>query len=511
MSRKPNILLIFTDQQRWDTIAAGGNPYVRTPNLDRLAREGVRFDAAYSPCPVCVPARCSMIYGQHPGNTGCFENNFSMPEDGRRSMMSALTGAGYRTHGIGKMHFTPDPHAMRGLESRETQEELVDDASRDDYLCYLRKQGCEYAIEPYGVRGAAYYVPQLSPVPPQHHPTQWVGDRTVKWLEENAGKDRPFFLFSSYIHPHPPFSPPTPWHKIHRGPDMPLPNLPPDMEKLTTYTNRIQNRYKGRDTGRDTALVRLIKAYYWASISFIDAQVGRTLEVLERKGELDDTLIVFTSDHGEFLGDYNCFGKRSFLDPAARVPMLCRYPARFDTGAVCRRPVSLIDLMPTFLAAAGSDAEAMDGVDLAEIASGAGDREWVFGQYQDARAGIYMAVSERWKYIYSAPDDREFLFDRVRDPRETRNRAYNIVCADIVLDARARLQRHLRALPGGEKIVGDDGWIAKEPVELADDPDAGLIVQDPPCFKGRIRIPGYLDSVPEEPESAGADFDPLRD
>ncbi len=545
--KKKNVLLIFTDQQRFDTIAAAGNPQIKTPNLDRLCREGTRFSSAYTPSPVCVPARCSMHYGQYPMNTGCFENNYDMPDDGRPSVAAALTAAGCRTHAIGKRHFTPDPCAPRGFQTLEKQEEIVDDVANDDYLQYLEANGCGYAVEPYGARGEAYYVPQLSTLPPQHHPTQWIGDRTVEWLKAETGNlkpetgnsesetlnpeprtlnSSPFFLFSSIIHPHPPFSPPTPWHKLYRGPDMPLPKMAEDNDSLCTYTNRIQNRYKGRDAGRDIRLHQLIKAYYWASISFVDYQVGRIFQTLEETGQLDNTLIIFASDHGEFLGDYNCFGKRSFLDSAARVPLICRLPGTFEAGAVCDTPVSLIDIMPTALAAAGVSCGAdipvcesgqagrpaprLDGEDLAEVAAGTSGREVVFGHYQGAEAGIYMAVSKQWKYIWSAADQKELLFDRIKDPDELRNRAHNVACGDAVRTMRNLLQDHIRTMPGHELVVDSTGWIAKEPVTLPDDPDAGLIVQDPPCYLDRLHIPGYSEYEIAAEDETGADYDPLK-
>lgn len=497
MNRAKNIVFILTDQQRFDTIGAAGNPYIKTPNLDRLCREGTRFSSAYAPAPVCVPSRCSMHYGQYPLTTGCFENNYPMPTD-RASMADVLSESGYRSHAIGKRHFTPDAGALRGFQTIERQEEIVEEVSRDDYLSYLESNDCGYALEPHGVRGEAYYVPQLSPLPPQRHPTQWVGDRSVEWIKEHgakmgSGEAQPFFLLSSFIHPHPPFSPPTPWHKLYRAPDMPLPKVAEDNESLYLYTNRMQNRYKGRDAGRDLRLHQLIKAYYWATISFLDFQVGRMIETLESLGQLDSTLIVFASDHGEFLGDYNCFGKRSFLDSAARVPMICRLPGRFEADVVCETPVSLIDIMPTALAAAGVSAEDLDGQDLAKVADGTSAREFIFGHYQNADAGIYMATSREWKYIWSAPDNKELLFDRIKDPLELRNRAHNITSASALRGMREVLQEHVRSMPGHEEIVDVDGWIAKQPIVLAGDPDAGLIVQDPPCYLDRLRIPGYSD------------------
>jgi arylsulfatase A-like enzyme len=145
------------------------------------------------------------------------------------------------------------------------------------------------------------------------------------------------------------------------------------------------------------------------------------------------------------------------------------------------------------LAAAGLKADHADGENLAAIADGSCPREMVFGQYEDAHAAIHMAVSRDWKYIWSAPDQKELLFDRRKDPDELRNRAYNVACGTAVRTLREQLQNHIRALPGHEKIVDSTGWIAKEPIVLPDDPDAGLIVQDPPCFTEQIIIPGYSD------------------
>ena len=327
---RPNILLIFTDQQRHDALGAAGNPIIRTPNLDRLAAEGVRFANAYSPSPVCVPARCAMITGQYPHHNGCYDNSDPMPVD-RPSLMDALTGAGYRTHGIGKMHFTPDSLALRGFQTRERSEEIPDAVADDDYLQFLAANGCDYVHDLMGPRGEMYYIPQPAQVPARLHNTQWVGDRAVEFIG-GAGDGDPFFLFASFIHPHPPFSPPTPWNKLYRAPDMPLPHRPTDYEALQVHINRFQNRYKFRDQGFDLNLARTQKAYYYGCVSFVDYQIGRILDALAATGRLDDTLIVFASDHGEFLGDYGCYGKRAMLDPAARIP-----PAGALPRAVCRR------------------------------------------------------------------------------------------------------------------------------------------------------------------------------
>jgi len=490
--KRPNILLVFTDQQRADTIGAC-NPVMRTPVMDRLCAEGTWFTNAHTPVPVCVPARCSMIYGQYAHKTGCFENSYPMPETTpeRPTFMALLTEAGYQTHGVGKMHFRPDPHALRGFESRDRSEEGIRSTDEDDYLSWLHQSGFDYIHDVNGVRGEMYYVPQPSQLPPWAHNSHWVADRSIDFLQ-GRDRSRPFFLWASFIDPHPPFAPPVPWNKLYRAPSMPLPRRPPDMRNLWTFINRVQNRYKFRDAGTDDNLLRTMKAYYYATVSFIDHNVGRVLECLEEAGELDDTLILWTSDHGEFLGDYDCFGKRTFLRSTAQVPLILRYPARFRAGARVDAPASLVDVMPTFLSVAGADQRETggDGVDLADLAVDPGLREMVFGQYERGDRASYMALTRRWKYIYCASDDREFLFDELVDPEETRNRAETIGYTDQTRAMRGDLIDFLQREGYTEPLDGD-GWRIHPPPQMPRDPDAGLLFQDAPWAELLTHIPGY--------------------
>lgn len=504
MKEKPNILYIFTDMQRADTIAALGNPVIRTPNLDRLVREGTAFTNAFTPSPVCCSARCSMHYGLYTGKTGLADNGLWM-EDNGLSYPELLSRSGYETHGIGKCHFVPDlPGEMRGFDHRISQEECCSDPQSDDYMAWLAERGLDHD-EPHGARGEMYYIPQISRHDGPNHPTTWIADRTMEVMEAKA--EKPWMIFSSIIHPHPPFALPKPWHKLYRPFDMPLPRVSDQPEALWTFINRIQNRYKWRDQGMDLNLIRTIKAYYYACISHIDFQIGRMLEVLERTGQLDDTLIVFSSDHGEHLGDQNCFGKRSMHDAAANVPLLVRYPDRFPADHRCETPVSLVDILPTFCTAAGVDLDGVDhdGVDLAEVAQGNLEHRTVFSHFgggadpeNKESHGIYMAVDGQNKYVYSSGDGRSWLFDRRRDPEETRNIA-NLPGSGPRLEAMEKLtqaffwgqgvQNHLKKKKGGwtwkEVPPFDTTW-------LDQDPDAGLLLQD--HMAEPLNLPGYSDA-----------------
>ncbi|NCU26348.1 hypothetical protein EOM86_06465 [Candidatus Nomurabacteria bacterium] len=178
---KPNILLLFCDQFRWDCISALGNSELITPNLDRLSREGTSFTRAYSPSPVCVPARNSKFWGLYPCNTGVCDNDRTF-KPFSENVMEILGEKGYYSHGIGKMHFAVDPTGLNGFSSRERQEEMASDTETDEYLKYLTDKGYNRVFDVHGQRSEMYYIPQISLLPQKDHPTNWVGDRSVKFF-----------------------------------------------------------------------------------------------------------------------------------------------------------------------------------------------------------------------------------------------------------------------------------------------------------------------------------------
>ncbi len=473
--RRPNILLVFTDQQRHDTIHALGNPLIRTPSLDRLCAEGTAFTSCYTPSPVCVSARCSLVTGQPPHRTGC-DDNMPQPQE-LPSFMQSLTAAGYQCHGLGKMHFTPQRDYLWGFESRLISEEGAGD--QDVFVESLRAAGYDHVCDPHGVRSEMYYVPQPSQLPARLHHSTWVADRSIDFLNQRD-RDRPFFLWSSFIKPHPPFESPTPWNKLYRAAEMPAPKRPPGYRDLWTWQNRHQNRYKWRDQGIDDNLIRCQRAAYYGCISFIDFNLGRILAHLESIGELDHTLILFTSDHGEHLGDYDCFGKRSYLDSCARIPLLARWPGELAAGARCETPATLLDIAPTVCAAAGAPplADDLPGRDLRDLATGRDGRDIVYGQHQHDGLATYAAITRGWKYFYSVPDRKEFLFDRGEDPEELHNLAYNPLRRKQCAALRQRLIAYLRE-EGYERALAGDHWRDfPQPREFVDR-DQELLLQDP--------------------------------
>lgn len=504
-----NILLVFTDQQRFDTIRALGNPVIHTPVLDNMISRGTAFTRAYTPCPVCVPARFSMHTGLMPHRTECTDNH-RMPEN-VQSFMQILAANGYQSHGVGKMHFVREDQ-LWGYESRDRSEE---GGGEDDFKHYLGENGFDHVYDPHGVRSEMYYIPQPSQLPARMHHSTWVVDRSIEFLE-HRDKSRPFFLMTSFIKPHPPFENPTPWNKLYRGPEMPLPKKPEGYENLITYWNRYQNRYKYRDQGEDRNLVRNIKAAYYGCISFIDHNLGRLLTHLDNTGLSKDTLILYTADHGEMLGDYASYGKRNFLDSAARIPLLMIHPD-LPGGRLCDTPASLVDVMPTILeyagipvpkglngeslmallaagtrvaeAAAGGDgAAAGAGGDGAAADAGGAVRDTVFGQFQSDGKAMFMAVDRRYKYIYSVPDDKEWLYDHATDPLETINRAYNPAFKKQKDAMKKKLITYFQA-EGYTRVLDGDDFKKHPRLTLPEDPDALLLFQDPPS--SLPDIPGY--------------------
>ena len=486
----------MTDQQRADTVSALGNSHIQTPALDSLVREGTSFTSAFAATPVCQASRCSLLLGEYAHNTGCV-TNMAMPQE-RTSLMQILQSEGYQTHGVGKMHFGPDSHKLWGFESRDYSEEggLRDN---DDFCDFVRANGYEHLIDPNGMRSEMYYVPQPSQLPARVHATQWSGDRSLDFLRDRD-RQRPFFLWSSYIKPHPPFESPVPWNRLYRPIEMPFPFTPRGSEEFLTYWNHVQNRYKYRDQGFDGNLVRLTIAAYYSCISFVDYQVGRIVEFLREEGELDNTLVLFVSDHGEMLGDYNCYGKRTLLDAASRVPLLARYPERFAAGHRHEAPVSLIDVLPTCLAAADIPTMSQHaGVDLAALSGGECERDPVILQFQQDDIGLYGLVNSQYKYIYSAPDDREWLFDRRGGQPEQRNLAGNGAYADELQTLKQRLIAMLRQ-DGYERALEGDDWRRHPTKAIPSTPDAWQLFQDgrdvsalfPPGYGPRVSGRGGL-------------------
>lgn len=485
-----NIVFVIADQMRFDSIHALGNNIVHTPVLDSLIEHGVAFTKAYTPCPVCAPARYSLHTGLMPHDTGLFENCELPPVATNKSFMQHLQEAGYQTFGSGKMHFGfPEGwDSLWGFDSRKMCD-IDDNLDKNDFYQAIKEDGYGYVYDYKGVRSEMYYVPQTSLLPEKLHHSHWTVDSSIEFLE-NREKDKPFFLMTSFEKPHPPFTPPIPWNKLYRGPDMPLPKRPERCDDLITLWNEFQNRYKYRDQGEDDNLIRQMIAYYYAEVSFLDYNLGRLVNKLKSEGVLEDTLIVFTADHGEMLGDYHCYGKRSFLDSSAKIPFIMCMPKEAK-GITCDEPISLMDIYPTFMKYAGIEVEGnVAGTNLVEIIRGTTKRQYVIGEYEKGEYANYMIADKRFKYIYSVPDEKEYLFDHQKDEKEYMNRAKNPLYLKKTKEMRETLIQYF--VEEGFTAPIENGTWKKFGVKTLDSsPDAYLLFQD---SVGTVQeIPNYSD------------------
>lgn len=402
-----HVLIFFTDQQRWDTIGALGNPCIQTPNLDALVRDSVTFNRCTTPSPVCVPARLSMYSGQYPARTGCNNNNAESAYSGR-GFYSRLTESGYQSCCVGKMHHLMDPYGSMGFEQRWTQEELAD--PRDDYTKFIQ-ENYPWVIDYNGMRSEMYYVPQISQLPAKDHPTAWIGDKSVEFIN-SCDPEKPVLLVSSFIHPHPPYCPPAPWHKLYReDPPAPFETAP---EELAKFWDMIGDRCGCERLQMSRQDILRSKNFYYACVSFMDYQVGRIIQALKDKGMYEDTLILFTSDHGDMMGDYNAIGKRAMVDASSRVPFIVHYPGkeheeRYDA-------CSLVDVAPTVLSYAGIPYEKseFDGMDL----FGGEERKYVYSQHGCGDNGTYMITDGKTKLVYIKSAERYHYFDTIPEERD---------------------------------------------------------------------------------------------
>lgn len=441
----PNILLITTDQQRFDTIPPHAPDFLRTPHLDVLARQGVRFDRAYAQTPICVPSRVSLMTGRGPLDHGMLGNGSTSDVMGREGTLPArLRECGYTTAAIGKMHFTPQ-RARHGFD-----EMLLP----DDYYRWLAESGSLTQPMRHGL-GQNELFPGRSTVPESATLTSWIADQSARYLRDRRDPTAPFFLWTSFSKPHPPLDPPEPYASMYR--DCPIP------DPIDSSWSRaddapfefLSHAQRGSYDLLPPSAIRAARQAYYGLVTHVDYAIGRILAALQDVDLLRRTMIVFTSDHGEFLGDHHTGSKMMFHEVSARVPLIVR-PAPDSGldlhGLASDALVTHADVTATVLAAAGGSGVA-DGLDLVALASGTQRPRdhliGVLGGYGDQlvdrdRPPGYLAVTDgRWKYIWYPEGGRRQLFDLAEDPSELVDRAESepARCADLERLIVAELER----------------------------------------------------------------------
>ena len=407
-----------------DCLGTYGNSDIKTPHIDRLAADGVRFENSFCPFPVCTPSRYSLLSGLYVHDHHGWNNHSTLAAE-IDTFPKILRQAGYKTKAVGKMHFTPT-YLDVGFDEMVLSEQNGPGRWDDDYHRYLMRCGLvdrndledqlnrEYRLharkEYWDTFGAL-----VSNLPQKYHSTTWIANEAVKTLE-SWDSNQSGLLMAGFIKPHHPFDPPSPWNEMYDPQKLTI--LPGWREKCFEHDLEYSRGYFHNDKLTEPAL-RRVMAYYYASISQIDHHVGRMIRLLKKKGLYDNTLIIYTADHGDYMGYHHMILKGNYMyDPVMKVPLIIKWPGSEFCGTVSKSMVSNIDLAPTLCKAGGTIAGAkMRGLDLHATSLG---HELIFAEYAPWREDV-MARSRKHKLILSGPANRSLFFDLEKDPLEMKN------------------------------------------------------------------------------------------
>ncbi len=423
--KQPNIIFIMTDQQRADALGCMGNDAVISPNIDKIANEGVTFINGYSSVPSCTPARSGLLTGMSPWHHGMLGYG-RVARKYKYEMPQMLREAGYYTFGIGKMHWFPQKslHGFHGT--------LVDESGRveqdgfvSDYRDWFKINAPDKDPDVTGIgwneHSAAVY--QLDE---KLHPTYWTGKTAVE-LIENYNQEKPLFLKISFARPHSPYDPPQRFVDMYDGVEIPEPVIGDWCHSLDSIHGSKSAAFG--NFGIEHAVES--KKYYYANITFIDEMVGKIIQALKEKGIYENSIICFTSDHGDMMGDHHHWRKTYAYEGSANVPFIFKWQAGFKgklkRGSKLENPTELRDFLPTFLDAANADIpEEMDGLSLFKLVENP-DSEWRdFIDLEHATTysqdNYWAALTDgTWKYIWFLRTGEEQLFNLKSDPGEITN------------------------------------------------------------------------------------------
>ena len=429
---KMNVLFLFSDEHRRDALGCYGHSLVRTPNLDKLAANGTRFSNAYTSSPICVPARASMAAGEYVYKTRCWSNAQAYQGE-PKSWGHRLQAQGHRVDSIGKLHY-------RGKE--------FDNGFDNEILPLYIQNGVGWIKgllrDHESVLDCSGYAKDIGPGENSYTAYDLgVTREACNWLANtrNTTADKPWALFVSWLRPHYPLTCPTDFYNLY-----PLDSLDnarftdpsqlPEHPVLKTIRHNFDyDRYFTEETRQ------IARASYYGLCSFLDYQVGRVMAALEASGQAQNTLIIYTSDHGDHNGDRGLWTKMTLYDESAAVPMIIAGPG-VPENKVVSTLASLVDIYPTILSAvgAGDDAKKRPGIALQTLANSDDFERPILSEYHDGGSptGMFMLRNKRWKYNYY-PGYAPELFDMQGDPDELTNLAASEAHADILLDCHRQM------------------------------------------------------------------------
>ena len=436
MSSRPNILIICTDQHRFDVMSTHPGSPALTPNLQRLADQGAAFDNCYSPSPVCAPTRASMLTGMYPSAHGLWANGVTLPDDA--SLVSSETSsAGYRTGLVGKLHLSAafqgrtEDRVDDGFQVFEWAHDPFHGSPHNAYHRWLAKEHPEHWKAAAGdvvtpeTEGFTHADTAFDAMPTEAHYSTWVTAQAMRFLDDQPD-EQPFFLVANYFDPHHPFV--APQEYLDRYPPGSVPGPVGGTHELATKPPFQRESSEFSYAGHGPAFldfdedgIDLIRRTYFAMVSLVDDCVGRLLDSLEARDLASDTLVIFTSDHGEMLGDHAMLLKGPMMyDVAVRVPMILRWPGVVPAGTRVEGLVGVHDVARTVRVATGVGPSPRDqGLDLVAVARGERPaRRWALSQYRDAG---YPNKPEVHSTMLRSDDHKIIVWHG--DPASARNRA----------------------------------------------------------------------------------------
>ena len=427
-----NVLFLFSDEHRRDALGCDGHPLVKTPNLDRLAATGTRFNQAYTSSPVCVPARASMAVGDYVYKTRCWSNSQAYQGE-PRSWGHRLQAQGHRVDSIGKLHY-------RGAEFENGFDNEILPLYIRDGLGWIKGLLRDHE----SVLDCSGYAREIGPGEDSYSEYDiGVTEKACKWLgdSQNTGGEKPFALFVSWLRPHYPLTCPAQFYDLYQPEQMHNARFTETRHRLRHPVLKAVRKNFNYDDYFTPQTRQIARASYYGLCSFLDHQVGEVMAALEASGQADNTLIIYTSDHGDHNGDRGLWTKMTLFDESAGVPMIIAGPD-IPENRVVSTLASLVDIYPTILQAVGveNDDKHRPGIALQRLATEAEFDRPILSEYHDGGSptGMFMMRNAGWKYNYY-PGYRPELYDLQNDPDELVDLGESKIHADILADCHAQL------------------------------------------------------------------------
>lgn len=423
MTKKRNILFIIADQHHAGMLGCMGHPVVQTPNIDRIAANGVVCEGAYTISPICSPSRISIYTGKTPATTGYY-GNCNWPDQRERPdyLPTVLRKNGYQTRLIGRSHMVKkwDQEGFEKVSYVNFADSDRYDLSDNPWLMHLIEHGAvdeyDFAL-PMNVTKEGGFT---SSMPQEHCEEEWIASEVVQFLQERD-RERPFYLHVGYDHPHDPIAPPENFDRLYSAEDVVLSdNYNDSFEGKPSWIKDKRFTPGGYPyTPRDEAHLKWLVAKQYALVSLIDHSIGKILAELERQGELENTLIIYTSDHGDFAGEHGMVLKNlGIYEPVHRSPLILSCPGKLPAGKKTKEFMQLHDLYPTILAHADIEVPDCDGIDMTPVLIGKKQgRAYVLGDWEDVRA----IRTDRYRLVTYKGQNFGELYDHSEDPGEQHN------------------------------------------------------------------------------------------